>query len=399
MGIQKQKNGSWRVQFRRKGLPVLDKCFATEEEAQAAYQRVVDAGKHKETASDTLKELWGKYEQSQLFLAKAPRTQETERGRIKPVMEVLGDYSLKHLEEDVGAIYDYIDTRCKHISKKTGKPLSATNVRLEVAALSSLVNYAKQRRLVRENFVRLISRPVAKPRKRRVPKIEQGKLEMAAHDWNSPAALPARFACLLRELGCRPGELRGLLITNINLLETQVLFVDTKNGEDRMVHATPAAVKFLSSQLAYAKEHHPESPFLFSTLSRKKQWKEYNYTEGVKLLREYGIVGKDYHSHANRREFVSRAIESGMAYPTIKKQTGHKSVQSIEIYDQGLSTAPGIRALIDELSSKVKDEKLLGMLEAIGASPEEALNALKNLGKEKKTEQIEDGWVSWPEAK
>lgn len=139
MGIQKQKNGSWRVQFRRKGLPVLDKCFPTEEEAQAAYQRVVDAGKRKETSSDTLKDLWGKYEQSQLFLAKAPRTQDTERGRIKPVLEVLGDYSLKHLEDDVAAIYDYIDERCRHVSKKTGKLLSATNVRLEIAALSALV--------------------------------------------------------------------------------------------------------------------------------------------------------------------------------------------------------------------------------------------------------------------
>jgi hypothetical protein len=129
-------------------------------------------------------------------------------------------------------------------------------------------------------------------------------------------------------------------------------------------------------------------PYVFGTWSsRAKQWVPYNYAAGVNLLREHRIIDPDYAAHAGRREFISRAIESNMSYGTIKKQTGHQSTQALEIYDEGLSTAPEIRAELDQLARKVQNENLLGTFEALGLTAEQKIKYAAILG-------LKDGWVN-----
>ena len=115
------------------------------------------------------------------------------------------------------------------------------------------------------------------------------------------------------------------------------------------------------------------------------------YANGVKLLRRLGVVLPDYHAHAGRREFVSRAIEGNVPHMTIKKQTGHKSTQALEIYDRGLSTAPTIRAELDRLAADVKDEGLLGALRALGLTPEQERKLAAMQGKDMTGSQ---NWVA-----
>lgn len=365
MGVYKLENGKWRLQVRRRTAQI-DEVFDTEEAAQARLEQVNTIAKAASGADSSLRQLWEKYRLSSDFRDKKSKTQSTEAGRIIPVLDALGDYSLRTLEENIHLIYDYKDSRLRHVSTRTRRVLSKTSVRLEMAALSAVVAFAKERRMIRENFMSHISRPVGEKRKRRVPLKEQGGLQLAARAFGSPTEVPARFALLMRYLGCRPGELKELKNDDVNLQQRELLFRDTKNHTDRRVHLIEQAAGMLAAQRQYHQEHTPASPFLFTTWGKDKSWKPYNYSTGVKTLRREKVVEHDYHAHAMRREYISRAIEAGLEYSTIRKQTGHKSTQAIEIYDEGLSTSEDQRAIQDAHAAILKREHLLGTLEALG---------------------------------
>lgn len=378
MSVYQLQNGKYRVQVRRKGYPDYDKVFGTRQQAEEAEARVLGGKASTDAGNMTLDAAWAKYKVSALFTDKAENTRKTESCRIKPILEELGKYSLENLARDPGIIYDYIDGRVRTVSNKTRRKLSSTAVRLEIAALSAVVAWAKKRKIVRENFVSGISRGEQAKRKRRVPPVEQAALQNAVMTFDNPRlAEAARFAKLLLYLGCRPGELAGLLRADVRLSSQSVTFRKTKaKKEDRRVHATNDAVNTLDAQIQYANERAPESLFLFSTQSRKGEWVKYNYSYGIKLLRSESVLPEDFHAHAMRREFISRAIEGGVPYGTIRKQTGHHSTQAIEIYDEGLATAPDIRAALDGLAEKVNSEELLSHFALMGAS-EDTLERLK----------------------
>lgn len=382
MSVIPLPSGKYRVQIRRKSLQ-LDEVFSTEAEAKDAEARALR--RHTKADSLTLTRLWEMYVGSTQFDDKSAQTQATERSRIKPVLAEMGKYALAELEANTYIIYEYIDARRRVVSSRTGKRLSNSSVRLEVAALSAVVEFAKKRQLIRANFVTGISRPAASKRKRRVSSKEQGQLQMYARNSEPRIAQIARFLILIRHLGCRPGELKALRVSSVNLDRRELTFFDTKNGKDRCVHVTSDAAQILHLQLNDLPDN---CPYVFGTWSpRAKTWVPYNYASGVSLLRDQGIIDKDYAAHAGRREFISRAIESNIPYGTIKKQTGHQSTQALEIYDEGLSTAPEIRAELDRLAQKVQNENLLGTFEALGLTAEQKIKYAEILG-------LNDGWVN-----
>lgn len=385
----------YRVQVRRKGFPTYDQVFANRKLAEAAQTKVLGEQTQMLSPGDlTLSEAWERYRDSVDFSRKSDSTQKTELTRIKPVLAALGEYSLLTLQEAPRLIYDYVDRRSKVVSQKTRKTISSSSVRLELAALSAVAMWAQRRKYIIKNFVRDVARPGLAKRKRRVPPVELGKLELTALSFDEPKlAEAARFLLLLRFLGCRPGELAKLLSAEIRFSKLDVTFKDTKfKHEDRLVHVTPNATKWLQAQLTHAKESAPDSPYIFSTRSRKKDdgndvWVPYNYSYGygIKMLRGEAVLPADFHAHAMRREYISRAIESGLPYATIRKQTGHHSTQAIEIYDEGLSTAPEIRDALDKHEKSLHLEQFEGMLEAQGLSKETVQKIMASLDGEKKS--------------
>jgi integrase len=141
----------------------------------------------------------------------------------------------------------------------------------------------------------------------------------------------------------------------------------------------------LDTQIRFYKEAGIKSPYVFSTRAKastvdKPEYVFYNYESGVKLLRKMGVIEKSFHAHAMRREYISKAIETGLPYATIRKQTGHHSTQAIEIYDEGLSTAPEIREALDRHEKSISADELAGMMRRMGASPEQirAIRAAMN---------------------
>lgn len=277
MSVTKLASGRWRLQIRRKTLKV-DELYDSQEAARAA--EAVALGAHADTGMGlTLRQLWLRYLDSEMFAEKAEHTQRTESRRILPVLEALGDCTPQELAAEPGPVYDYIESRRKVISKRTGTKLSNTTRRLELAALSSLIAYAKQRRIVRENFVSSISRPATGKRKRRVAPLEQGKLAAYARNSDQAVAQSSRFLLLVRHLGCRPGELAELLRGDVDLVDSELLFRDTKNRTDRRVHITSDAAALLHLQLLDVPE---KCDYLFVTWSpKKKQYVSYNYSGGV----------------------------------------------------------------------------------------------------------------------
>lgn len=365
--IKALANGTWRVQIRQKHIKV-DEVFDTEEQAVAARDAAMRK-KAEYVGPLTLSQVWVQYEASPEFVEKADTTKTTEVGRMKSVLAGLGSYTLEELATDTSKIRRHFAARKLHVSTRTKKKLSGSSVRLEMAALASVVNYAVDEELIDKNFMKGYKRPGQVTRKRRVPPKEQGNLAMFARNSDPDIGQAARFLLLIRHLGCRPGELKKLKKDQVLLAENEVLFVDTKNGTDRRVHTTEDSRKLLALQLELANDG---TDLLFPTWSMyKKAWVPYNYAEGVKKLRKVKVVGEDYHAHAGRREFVSRAIESNLPLLTIKKQTGHKSTQALEIYDQGLSTAPEIRAELDRLAGQVQLESLRSLVQSAGLTEEQ----------------------------
>lgn len=234
MSVVQLPSGRWRLQIRKKHLEV-DRVYDTQEAALVAKAEFLE--RHNTDGKGmTLNQLWPRYVDSQMFEDKAAKTQSTELGRIKPVLEKLGNYRVTELAADTNLISDYIDARRKAISPRTKRKMSNTSVRLEVAALSALIAYAVRRKIVNQNFVSNLPRPVAGKRKRRVTPEEQGRLAIYARNSDPAVAQAARFQLLIRHLGCRPGELRGLLVKDISLPRRELTFWDTKNGTDRRVH-------------------------------------------------------------------------------------------------------------------------------------------------------------------
>lgn len=375
MPIQQLPNGRWRVQLRRKGLPKFDKVFPSREEAAAAEEEQLALPSQAFVGLDmTVRDLWHRYSTSLEFKQKSHNTQKTEATRIKPVLQELGDYALKHLESAPALIYDFVDKRSTTVSKRTKKAMSPTSLRLEIAALSAICIWAKKRRMIRENFVRLISRPGQAMRKRRVGVREQAGINDALTHENPRVREAARFTRLLRLLGCRPGELAGTLCADVDFDNASVTFRLTKfRKEDRTVHATEEALQTLAEQVSHINETAPDSLFLFPTRRREVNPRQrdtwfgpYNYAWGIKLLRKHGVVDADFYPHAVRREFVSRAIEDGLPYSVIRKQTGHHSTAAIELYDRGLATAPEVREAFDRHAQTIGTDHLAGLIEQYG---------------------------------
>ncbi len=365
MSVFKIAGGRWRVQIRRKTVRV-DEVFESRDEALQAERKAL--GRAVDSHAITVSELWSRYVESSDFSSKSEHTQATEKCRIKPVLAVLGNYAVAQFENDRGPIHEFMDARARAVSPRTGKKLSKATLRLELAALAAIVAFGIERRVLRENFLKTIKRPVAKPRRRRVEPGEHGKLRLAASG-DGPSNQAARFLLLVRHLGCRPGELMKLRRHEVRLDRRDITFLDTKNGRDRIVHVTTTAYELLDIQQSVSDR---DCPYLFGTWSAKEgRWVPYNYAYGLRLLRSAGIVETGYHAHAGRREFISHAIEHGLDLMTIKKQTGHKSTQALEIYDQASSTAPEIRRRLDELASSVKEEAFKEALFALARTDEQ----------------------------
>lgn len=411
-------NGKYRVQIRVKGHPRIDQVFDSKrqaEEFEKAERERIERSTPLYTLEMTLREAWTAYRGSMLFRAKQETTQRTEESRIGRALKSLGAYSLAQLvdgqviarfRDQLGGERVKVMVRKKDDpdapeaaktpkgtkAKKAAKPkdkkpelvpghrrdgdpqgfLSNDAQRLIMAAVSSVMLWAVEQRLMVYNPVRGLKKPKPGERDRRMERDEEFNLFVLAKNpkiAHERLAEDARFVALQRELGCRPGELRKLRRDDVDVEARAVRFRDTKNGDTRIVHAVREAHGLLGAQLVQAEAQAPDSPYLFTSRSAEDGSPvPFCYTAAIRRLRKANIVGNDFHAHAARREFASGAFEAGLPIEDIRKQTGHRSVKALEAYNKSDALHPDARKRVEEAGRRRAEERFEDLAAALGVS-------------------------------
>lgn len=399
----KLPNGKHRVQIRIKGHPPVDRVFDKKKDAVEFERTERERIKSKAplyTLEMTFRQAWEAYHGSMLFRAKKPTTQRTEESRIGRALKVLGPYSLAQLidgqvlsrfRDQLGSERVQVKVRPEPSSAATSESaalvdgarrdgkadgtLSNDAQRLVLAAVSSVMLWCVENNLMVRNPMRGIKKPKAGQRDRRMERDEELNIYLLAKsvkDAGESINEDARYVAIQRELGCRPAELNRLLRSDVDLDASAVRFRDTKNGETRIIHTVQEAKDLLGAQLLQGSIAHPDSPYLFTSLSRSGHKPvPFNHSGAIRRLREAGIVDEDFHSHAARREFASAAFEAGLPVEDIRKQTGHKSIKALEVYNQSESLHPQARQRVEAAGRKRAQERFNDLAEALGVSPAE----------------------------
>lgn len=390
----KLPNGTYRVQIRVSGFPTIDRTFnslkaaETFEREQREQIRLGPTPLTQDLRFDAAVEL---YQRSGQFRKKKPTTQKTERSRIQRAVEALGAYSLENLA-DGQRIRLFVDTlhdgQLRILERKPngrlgvkrgarrrdGDPdgtLRNESIRLEIAAISSVMNWAVAMGILVSNPIKHMPRPSDLPRRRRLHRDEElaiFTLAIREDVAGTQMGEDVRFIALLRELGCRPGELAELRREDIDLQGRALRFRDTKNGTDRTVPIVEAVADLLSPQLVHAELQAPSSPFLFTSFGRDGTARRFYYRTSVDRLRKEGVVEPDFFAAACRREHASAAFEHGLHHEDIRKQTGHKSIKALEIYNVSDALHPDARRRLESEARRRAMERFEDMAAALQVS-------------------------------
>lgn len=336
MSVIQLPSGSWRVQIRRKNLKV-DQRFDTEKEAREAEEKYVKTSKGKEGVP-TLLAAWALYAESPAYLQKRERTQGTESSRIKRSLQTLGDQCVA----DITSLHveHYISSRLKEKPKP-----SSDAIRLEVAALSALMNFCRERAYIAVNPCLGVKRPAAAIVPRRMSADEEGALIALLRHSNFRFRAAARLCLLVRETGARPGEWRHTTWPDVDLENERVIFRRTKyRGQPRTVPLTKAAIRLISDQMmdaiSRAESADEKSPlkiqlpeFIFAAIGDDGKANPMHYTGALRDAKEKDLLPKSTRAHTGRHEFVSTLVEStDLDDARIMALVGHHSPASMEVY-------------------------------------------------------------------
>jgi integrase len=377
-------SGKWRIQVRRQGWPRIDEAhFISEAAANARAVELELRFGARPADARTLQEAWGEYVDSDTFMDKGIATQRCEVRTAKHWLPRLGQLRLRDVESSPQVFVQYRQERRKAKYKRAGaEQLYGPNqVRLELAALSSLMNYAREQGWIQRNPMLGMKRPAKKAEERRISKLQQGRVLLAvlSKDLRDEEREAARYFALQQEFGARPGEMAKLTKVDVDLADKLLCFRGTKTAPVRYVPLTQWQRDRLAEQLVWAsvREGDTPSPYVWSTFGMDEKWKPYNYSGWWKRLRKLGVVDDASRPHDSRHEHVSAAIENGVPADEIRLVTGHKSVQAFERYNHAKATAKRMRAKIEARQEVLGQQKLEAMAVALEFSPEALVDFIK----------------------
>lgn len=353
MSIVQLPSGSWRTQLRQQGFPRFDQVHPTKEAAEAAEaaEKARRRGIVSEGPNMLLRDAIAGYTRSEQFLELAPRTKRSYTHALDQVSNALGEYTLGYLGDRVSVISGYRDQRRTTKSARTGRPLGADAVRIELSALSQVFQWAIEGRIFTHNPLLTIRRKRGPKRKVRLHMFELNNLKRVIERGSVPEHRTyARFLLLQLQLYCRPGELAQVRLADIEEWNRNCIFRDTKNGLDRNVYISDAALELLNEQIQIAIA--AESTYLFHTVSKSGQHVPYNYAWWHKQFKKIGFVGEKFVPHVMRKEAISSALESSVPTPTIQLMTGHRSIKSVEEYAVDLEMSEYSKGLVEQHSHR-----------------------------------------------
>ena len=217
----------------------------------------------------------------------------------------------------------YRDDRLAQCNPKTGKPLSTSTVRLELALLSSLFTIASQEwGTCRDNPVARVRKPKPAPgRDRRLSRQEERRITAHFAQKNPELNIIVQLAI---ETAMRQGELLSLTWQHIHWRAGTALLPETKNGTARSVPLSHKAISLLKQQQT-ATQHATEDGrvFTYRAAGLKSAWRL-----AIKAL---NITGLTFHDL--RHEAISRLVELGtLSDVEVSAISGHKSMAMLKRY-------------------------------------------------------------------
>ncbi|KTR98644.1 site-specific integrase [Pantoea dispersa] len=215
-------------------------------------------------------------------------------------------------------IATYRDGRLATVSDRTGRPVSANTVRLEMALLSALYNLARiEWGTCTHNPVEHVRKPQASSgRTRRLTSLEERRIRRALRARNAELSM---IFTLALETAMRQGEILALRWEHVDLNLGIAHLPMTKNGTPRDVPLSYKARQALGACTGAL-----SGPvFSYTSNGFKSAWRS--------ILAGLGI--KDLHFHDLRHEAVSRLFELGtLNVMEVAAISGHKSLNMLKRY-------------------------------------------------------------------
>lgn len=364
MGIRKLASGKWRLQIRRKNLQV-DEVFSSEVAAKEAEAKYTDADGRKR-GDITMDAAWEMYFKSLDYVSKRERTQDTEASRIKRVLRRFGKLVVTAMNADL--VEDYITRRMTD----TPKP-SSDAIRLEVAALSSLMNYCRKKRLIAANPCIGVKRPSAVTVPRRLQSDDEGALISLLSHTNPRFRFAARLCLLVRETGARPGEWSNATYDDIDFVKGTITFRKTKyKQQPRSVPLTAAAERLLTAQVKDViidnLETFGPTDVIFPAIGKDGDVCPMHYTGALRDIKKKGLLNKRVRAHTGRHEFISTLVEStDLDDSRIMSIVGHHSPASMEVYKHVRNVR--FRPQIEEIEPARRSQRVRSLASALDLSP------------------------------
>ncbi|CAN7509919.1 site-specific integrase [Variovorax sp. LjRoot290] len=196
-----------------------------------------------------------------------------------------------------------------------------TTVNRQLNLLHHVIEFArKEWGIGSGNPVSDVSRPKNnRARDRRLSQGEEERLLLACDD--SRRGYLRDVVTLAIETGMRQAELLGLRWELIDLEKATARLVDTKNGEDRTVPLSKAAVALLTKRKPEGEGNGTVWPGI-TTEAVKQAFQRARDRAGL----------EDFHFHDLRHEATSRFFEKGLNMMEAASVTGHKDLRMLKRY-------------------------------------------------------------------
>jgi integrase len=207
-----------------------------------------------------------------------------------------------------------------HQTTSAAKPIQPGTVNRELDTLRSLFSKAVEWGQIREHPMRAVKRlKVANRRTRILSEAEQQALL---------AACPRKVGRIVRLAlitGARIGELLALRWEDVS--ETELLFLETKNGRSRRLPISPA-IKAVLAQCPQGR-----SAWVFTNTRTHQPYTVNGVAHTFKrALARAGVLTGDVSLHTLRHTALSRMIAMGIDAFTVMALSGHSSTRMLERY-------------------------------------------------------------------
>lgn len=229
---------------------------------------------------------------------------EKTRYRLKLLSEWFGDTNISKIT--LGAVQEFMDERLSEVSLAT--------VQKDVSTLRAILNKAHREELL-ATPPRFPKFKALEPRDRWLTPNEEERLASCAAAHLVPLI---RFAV---DTGGRRAELLGLDWRQVDLARKRVVFLNTKNGENRTVRLCDRACAVLAN------------------LGPKEAGPVFTYKgRAIRSVRTSFIAARkasgldDVRFHDLRHTFASRLVQAGVPLYDVGQLMGHKSLEMVQRY-------------------------------------------------------------------